>query len=198
MCFYAFMFFCFFNCMTYHSGNQLIDPQIVFQKSHLQPGMRVADFGCGKTGHLVFPAAVIVGEQGIVYAVDIIKELLAEIDKRAALEAFHNVRTVWADVERVGSSAIPEESLDLVFLMNILARAPEREHILEEAARLLKDKARLVIVDWARGGLPISPTASQLVSFPIIEKWGLARGFVVQSEFSPGPYHHGIVLYRHS
>lgn len=183
--------------MSYHSGNQLIDPHIVFEKAHLQPGMRVADFGCGKTGHLVFPAAVIVGDDGLVYAVDIIKELLAEIAKRAALEAFHNVQTVWADVERVGSTAIPERSLDIIFLINILARAPEREKLLEEAARLLKEKARLVIVDWARGGLPFSPKAEQLVSFPTLEAWGLSNGFVVQSEFSPGPYHHGIVLYKH-
>ena len=184
--------------MSYHSGNQLIDPHIVFEKAHLQPGMHVADFGCGKTGHLVFPAAVIVGETGVVYAVDIIKELLTEIAKRAALEAFHNVHTVWADVERVGSTAIPEGSLDLVFLMNIMARAPEREHILEEASRLLKEKGRLAVVDWARGGLPFSPKPEQLVSFPIIEKWALSHGFVVQSEFTPGPYHHGLVLYKHS
>ena len=49
----------------YHSGNQMVDPYILFEKAHIQSGMHVADFGCGQTGHMVFPCAKQLGSKGI-------------------------------------------------------------------------------------------------------------------------------------
>ena len=121
--------------MSYHSGNQLIDPYLLFEKAHLREGMFAADFGCGRTGHIVFPAATIVGERGIIYAVDILKDTLAAIAKRAELENMHNVHTVWSNVEQYGATTIPEQSLDLIFLVNILFHAADPAHMLSEAKR---------------------------------------------------------------
>jgi cyclopropane fatty-acyl-phospholipid synthase-like methyltransferase len=47
--------------MTYHAGNAVIDPERLLAKSGLRAGMHVADFGTGRTGHMIFPAARIVG-----------------------------------------------------------------------------------------------------------------------------------------
>ncbi|MEK7856546.1 MAG: hypothetical protein AAB288_10680 [Acidobacteriota bacterium] len=52
----------------YHSGHKLINPYLLFEKARLAPNMHIADFGCGDTGHLIFPAAKIIGEDGVVYA----------------------------------------------------------------------------------------------------------------------------------
>ncbi|MCX6779720.1 MAG: hypothetical protein NT034_00885 [Candidatus Magasanikbacteria bacterium] len=61
------------------SGTALIDPFEIFQKVGLSSGMRVADMGCGRTGHFVLPAARVVGEKGLVYAVDILKDVLQSL-----------------------------------------------------------------------------------------------------------------------
>jgi ubiquinone/menaquinone biosynthesis C-methylase UbiE len=55
-----------------HSGTVLIDPYKIFEKISLSVGQRVADLGCGRTGHFVFPAVKTVGDTGIVYAVDVV------------------------------------------------------------------------------------------------------------------------------
>ncbi|MFZ2190043.1 MAG: methyltransferase domain-containing protein [Candidatus Magasanikiibacteriota bacterium] len=181
----------------YHSSNNLIDPHLLFEKAHLQPGMHVADLGCGKTGHIVFPAARVLGEAGLVYAVDIIKDFLEEIRKRSALEAMHNIQTVWSDLERLGKAAIPNKNLDIGFIINVLWHSANPVAILDEAKRMLKEKARLVVVDWHNAVLPIGPKDSQLVDFEKIKSWGKVNNFVVQEEFLMGNYHKGVVLYKH-
>ncbi|HYE59761.1 MAG TPA: methyltransferase domain-containing protein [Candidatus Kapabacteria bacterium] len=182
--------------MTYHTGNQLIDPHQLFDKAHLRAGMHVADLGCGRTGHVVFPASVVVGEHGILYAVDILKDALEAVKKRARLENLLNVHTVWADLERVGKTAIPSQSIDVAFLINMLAKVRDRHSVLEETKRLLKEKARCVIVDWMRSDLPFAPREQHLVDFSEIKEWGRSHGFAVQEEFTAGKFHKGIVFFK--
>jgi len=186
--------------LGYHRGVSIhfhmIDINLLFEKGQLQQGMHIADFGCGRTAHVVLPAARIVGEKGIVYAVDIMKDIIHEVDKRAKDNGFFNVQPVWADLERIGASHIPNKSLDVGFLVNTLVQSNNRHAILEECARLLKDKARLIIVDWSKKGLRFGPQDGRFVDFQDIKDWAKMRGFVVQEEFICGPYHSGIVLYR--
>ncbi|MFH1286505.1 MAG: methyltransferase domain-containing protein [Candidatus Magasanikbacteria bacterium] len=181
----------------YHSGNQLIDISVLFHKAHLQPGMHVADLGCGRTGHVVFPASRVVGDMGIIYAVDVLKDVLKNVMQRARDNGLVNIHTVWANAEQSGKVAIPSGSLDLVFISNVLFQAGNTHDMLEEASRLLKDKARLVIVDWNTSDLPFGPSREQLIDFADVEKWGKEHGFVLQEEFDAGKYHTGIVLYKH-
>ena len=180
----------------YHSGNELLDPYLLFEKGQLQPGMHMADFGCGRTGHVIFPAASVLGEQGVVYAVDILKDVLANVEKRAKIEGLVNIHPIWSNVEMVGKTAIPEGSLDIVFIVNVLSHSDNRHGILEEARRLLKNKGRMVIADWTHEGLTIAPAGERLVDFQNIIKWGRMHGFALQDEFPVGKYHYGVVLYR--
>lgn len=184
--------------MSYHSGNELVDPDLLFKKAHLQPGMHMADFGCGRTGHIVFPASKIIGKDGVIYAVDILKDVLQNINKRAKIENLTNLHTVWSNVETLGATAIPAKTIDVIFLVNILFHNKDVNPILNEANRLLKDKARLVVIDWNRSTLPFGPTKEELVNFPDITAWGQKNNFNLQEEFKVGKYHTGLVLFKHN
>ncbi len=177
--------------------NLLIDPELLFQKGRMQNGMHVADFGTDRGGHIVFPASLIVGENGIVYAVDILKSILENIRKRADLESIINIHPIWSDLEK-GKTAIPEKSLDIVFIINTLAFSPQPHLILAEAKRLLRTKARIVVVDWKeKMNSAIGPKENRLVDFDEIKHWAKEAGLLVQEEFAAGKYHHGIVLFQH-
>jgi len=175
----------------------MIDPYLLFEKVRLQSGMHAADFGCGRTGQIVFPAAKVVGPAGLVYAIDIIKDVLEIIRKRAKTFGYNCIQTVWTNLEWVGKTAIPPKSLDVIFIVNTLVESDNRHGILEEAYRLLKDKARMVIVDWSRKGLKFGPQNMRFVDFEDIINWSKIRNFVVQEEFDAGPFHRGLVLYKH-
>lgn len=183
--------------MTYHSGNQLVDPYILFEKVHLQPSMHVADLGSGRTGHIVFPAAKVLGHNGVVYAVDILKDALHAIHKRAQMEGFSNIHEVWADIERAGSVHIPTKTLDVVFLVNVLFHAQEYATPLNEALRLLKDKGRIVVVDWTKQLANLGPQQNNMVQFSKLIDAARNAGCAVQDDFAIGPYHRCVILYRH-
>lgn len=181
----------------YHSGNQMVDPYILFEKAHIQPGMHVGDFGCGQTGHIVFPCAKQLGKKGIMYAVDIVQDALEQIQKRARSHSFLNIHTVWSDIERVGHTAIPPKSLDVAFLVNTLVQVQDKNAVLDEINRILKDKARLIVVDWVQKGLLFGPKDDAFIQFEQVEEWAVEHNFVVQEMFDVGRYHRGMVLYKH-
>ncbi len=137
-----------------------------------------------------------IGEHGVLYAVDIMKDILENVKKRARMDGLLNVHTVWANLELVGKTAIPAGSLDVAFLVNTLTHSKERTNILEESARLLKDKARCVIVDWIKKGMPFAPKEDEFVDFEAVKTWARKKGFAVQEEFAVGPYHKGVVLFK--
>lgn len=179
----------------HHSGSQMIDPKTLFDKARIAPGMHIADFGCGMTGHIVFPAALCVGEKGLVYAVDILKEIVISLQKQAAAHRVFNIETVWGNIERGDAIAIPTESLDCVFLVNVLSQIKNRPAVLDAAKRFLKDKGRIVLVDWSKKGLPFGPKEEQFVTMDTVRAWAASNGCAVQETFTAGPFHTGIILF---
>ncbi len=182
--------------MTYHTGNHLIDPHALLSKAQTTEGMHIADLGCGRTGHIVFPASKVVGERGVVYAVDILKDVLDSVRKRAATEAIHNVETVWADLGLKQGLAIPEKTLDTAFFINVLFHFESYDIPLAEAARVLKEKGRIIITDWMRKLSVLGPADGHMVDFSEIITWGRKNGFGIQEDSTIGPYHRVIVLFR--
>src|SRR3989344_2513978 len=90
---------------------ELLNPASIFAHAHIKNGMRVADLCCGSSGHFIFPLSKLVGEAGMVYAVDILKSALSGIEGRAKLEGETNINTVWSDLEKYGATKIDSESL---------------------------------------------------------------------------------------
>lgn len=172
------------------TGVTLIDPKYVLAKSGLSAGMRVADFGCGRTGHFVFPAARVVGDTGVVYAVDIMKEILESIRSRSRSEGFDNVQTIWSDIEQVGKTPIPEQSLDICFFMNVLFQLKNRQASLSEAARLLKTSGELIVVDWAKKLGNLGPTEETMLNSAMIVGLAQQVGFKEVDNFAAGDYHY--------
>ena len=181
----------------YHSGNQMVDPYIIFDKARLHTGMHVADFGCGRTGHMIFPASKIVGDMGVIYAVDILKKVLEQVKKRSASSAIMNIQTIWGDLERKNGVAIPKNILDIALLVNTLVQTNDHEQVLNNILPLLKDKARIVIVDWKKKGLMFGPSDDRFIDFEEIKNWAGKNGLAVQEEFNVGQFHRGVVLYKH-
>ncbi|MFH1947575.1 MAG: methyltransferase domain-containing protein [Candidatus Magasanikbacteria bacterium] len=180
----------------YHSGNQMVDPYIIFEKARIVPGMHVADFGCGRTGHLVFPFAKLISDTGVIYAVDILKDVLENIKKRAQENGLINIQTIWGDLERDGGVAIPSRVLDIALVINTLVQTTNHIQVLDNILPLLKPKARIVVVDWVKKGLIFGPSDDRFINFSEVKNWAKQNGLVVQEEFEAGKYHRGVVLYK--
>lgn len=175
-------------------GTKLLDPFFVLNQVSLREKMRVADLGCGAVGHFVFPAAKLVGRDGLVYAVDIQKRVLENIEKKAKVENAANVVTIWSDLERFGATKIDSGSLDVAMLLNTIFQVKDKTTVLKESARMLKVGGHLIVVDWLRTGAPFGPPVEGRVEPSFIEQEADKIGLHLTKRFSAGPYHYGLIF----
>jgi len=170
-------------------GTQFIKPQEIIDSLNIIQGMKVADLGCGNLGYFVMPISKIVGKDGLVYAVDILKPVLDGVESRAKLEGLTNIETVWSNLEKYGATKIPEASLDIALIINVLFQNKNYQDILKEAARLIKPGGKLLVVDWKKSGVPFGPQvdirvdaetikqAAALVKLKLVEETELGNYF---------------------
>jgi len=177
-----------------HAGVALIDPRVIFDKVGLARGMRVADLGCGRTGHFVFPAAKVVGDTGVVYAVDIMKDVLENIRNRVRSEGYDNVQTVWSDVESVGKTSIPINSLDGCFIVNVFFMVKNKAAVIREAARILKSGGFLSIVEWAKKLGPLGPAEGSMVPPETLIAAAKENQLALVENFPAGDYHYCLIF----
>lgn len=175
---------------------QTFDPLAILKSVGVGPTTRVADFGCGH-GHFVFPAAKLVGERGSVFAIDLQHELLLAIESRAKTEGLMNIKTIWADLEKIGSTKIPDESVDIVLLVNNHIDSMAQQKMLREAVRIAKSGGAILIIDWLGGNtIPLAPAVTERVAkeAAIVNAQGAGLFFV--DEFSPSRYHYGLIFHK--
>jgi ubiquinone/menaquinone biosynthesis C-methylase UbiE len=182
--------------MILRSGTELIDPSRVLLRAGIRERMRVADLGCGALGHFVFPAAQLVGPKGIVYAVDIQKDVLDLVSRRAKEERIENIRPVWSDIDVYHAANIPDGDVDIVLLVNNLFLSQNRENLVKEMARLTKKGGKAVIIDWIATATPIGPPPDQRVTKEEAMKVMSIPEFSFVEEFDAGRAHYGLVFQR--
>ena len=175
--------------MITHSGRALVDPYIVFDKVGLAKGMRVADLGCGRVGHFVFPAARIVGETGIIYAVDILEEVLKNIASNIRSYGLDNIEPVWANIEKYGQVPVPMNTIDVVFITNVMFQLKDKIAAIKEAGRLLTDGGKLVIIDWQKKLSTLGPLPDQMLTVDAVVAMAKQVGLVPEEKFALGNYH---------
>lgn len=177
-------------------GNTLIDANLIFTKAQIGDKSKVADLGCGSSGHFIFPAARIVGKKGIVYAVDILRTALETINKRARIENLANIKTIWTNLEIFGATKIEPASLDAALLINTLYQSHKRMEILRESVRLVKKNGRLVIVEWKNIAAPFGPPPEERVKKELVDEGVRRLGLRQEEEFDAGQYHYGLIYVK--
>ena len=175
------------------TGRALIDPFNALEKAGIREEMRVADFGVGTVGHFLFPAAQLVGPKGHVYGVDVLQSVLQANQSRIKLAGADNVELVWGDFERVGGSRLPDSSMDMVVMVNVL-HAVNKPTALQEAKRVLATGGLLLVIEWKAAGTLIGPAPEKRISKDEAAAAGGQVGFLVLKVFAAGPSLSGLVL----
>ena len=172
------------------TGSELLNANKILEKLDLKEGVTVADLGCGTSGHFVFPSAKIVGGEGVVYAVDILKSALSSIESKAKLQNFYNIKEIWSDIEVFGATEIPKDSCDAVYLVNVHAK-PE---MIKESLRLLKKDGKLLLVDWSTSATALlGPATADIVSREEVKKRAEEFDIKLIEEFDAGSHHWGLI-----
>lgn len=114
------------------------------EKKYIKPGMKGADFGCGG-GYFTSLLANEVGPTGIIYAIDIQEEVLKEAQEFLKNLNLKNVKFLKNDLEK--NSGLDDNSLDFVFISQVIYQSEKPENIIQEAKRVLKEDGYLILIE---------------------------------------------------
>ena len=172
----------------------MLNAGTLLERLGLNMGMKFADLGCGSAGHFVLPAARLVGQSGRVYAVDVLQTVLQSVESKSRLEGLSNIQYIWADLEVLGSTTIPDNSVDLAMIKNVLFQSHKHDAIIAEAARMIRPGGRVMVIDWKSPGSPLGPPLNIRVKKESVV--AMAANFHLNkiAEFEAGQFHFGLIF----
>ena len=106
---------------------------------------KIADIGCGG-GYFTFKFSDDVGENGLVYAVDMEPEYLDYVKSETRIKGVKNIETVLAEE----NSLELENDLNLIFLRNVFHHIPEPLGYFNHLKQFLAPDGRIVIIDYKK------------------------------------------------
>lgn len=184
------------NQASVFGKSELLDAnQILGEMLNIKIGHRVADLGAGG-GMFSLQAARLVGDQGEVYAVDIMKNTLSDIESKARMANLYNVKAVWSNIEILGATKIPEASLDFVLLVNVLFQSKATDKMIAEGARLLKSGGKMLVVDWSNTKAGMGPHSDRQIDPNKIKAEAQAANLNLEQQFIAGQYHFGLIFIK--
>lgn len=172
------------------SSFELIDSTRLFSEVHLSEGRVLLDMGCGR-GLYAIAAAKIVGNEGLVYAIDLWDEGIAFLREQAAAEDVHNLRAMVADTSK--RTVLADASVDICLLATVfhdLVQIQASEGTLREIARVLKPEGLLAIVEFKKMEGPPGPPMSIRLSPDEVAIRVNPRGFKSNRVVDVGPYNY--------
>jgi ubiquinone/menaquinone biosynthesis C-methylase UbiE len=171
---------------------QFLDPARTIAQLAIPESGKVADFGAG-AGYVAVALAERVGEDGVVYVVDIQRELLTKVTHLAKKEHADIFEYVHADLEQPRATGIADGSLDVVVVSNLLFQVTKKRAVLEEAVRVLKKGGSLLVVDWRDSFGNMGPPADMVFTEDATRALLQDIGVSTPVSIDVGSYHYGII-----
>jgi len=168
-------------------------PSEIIAQLDIVLGMKVADLGVG-SGHYTKALSEIVGEDGVVFAVEIQQDVLKrlQLDMEQA-GGFQNVNYLWGDLEHPRGTKIADDMVDIAVLSNTLFQIEDKKACLQEVKRICKPHAEVLFVDWSDSHGGLGPIEDHVISPHDAQELFTQAGFVFFKKVQTGPHHYAQV-----
>ncbi len=133
-----------FNLMSFgFKFRDLFSPRInILKEVGIEEGFQILDYGCGPGSYAV-PAAVLVGINGKVFALDIHPLAIRKVQNIISKKRLTNVETILSDCK----TGLPDNSMNVVLLYDVFHVFDDPNSILSELHRILKPDGILSFSD---------------------------------------------------
>ena len=128
--------------LTFALRDRLFPRITILNEVGIAPGSVVLDYGCGPGGYIV-PLASLVGSTGTIYAQDMDPRALRSVEAIAERHGLKQVQTIQSDCK----TGLPDVSVDVVLLYDIVHHLHDPDAIMEELYRVLRPDGILSFSD---------------------------------------------------
>jgi len=128
------------------SSFDLINPNILLENIPVKEGSVVIDLACGKGIYSLFLSDV-VGENGLIYAVDLWKEGIQLLDAQIKKKSLTNILPLIADATE--EIEIDDHSIDICLMATVLhdfAEVDKTDPVLKTIKTLLRPNGHLAVI----------------------------------------------------
>ncbi|MBI2550823.1 methyltransferase domain-containing protein [Candidatus Uhrbacteria bacterium] len=175
-------------------GRANLDPYPLLRMAGVGLGSRYVDLGCGGTGHFLFPAAHLCGEEGWCCGVEVDLRPLEHLHREICRRNQSNVRVVRGDAERLGGVPIADGTADVISVVHIMDGLSQPQQAFSEWRRLLGARGKLLVVEWNPRGRAMMMQGLERARKGLE---GLGdRGFELVGVLPAGRYHEAFLFER--
>ena len=160
---------------------KFLDPNAIIAQLDVQSGSVAADFGCGP-GYFSLPFAKAVGENGKIYALDVLPQVLETVIGKAKNSGITNIIAKRVNLEKENGSKIEAGSVDWAILKDILFQNQKKDVIIREAYRILKNGGKVIAIEWDQSVANIGPELKIRILEKDLKKMFIDQGFSVEKD----------------
>ena len=160
------------------SSFDLIDPDLLFNSIHLEPGMTVLDLGCG-AGNYSLAIAKKMKSSGRIIAIDLWQEGIASLRQSAMSIDAIDIEAHVTDIHQ--KLPIADSSVDLCLMATVLHDLVQEGDVadaLKEVGRVLKPNGVFAVVEFKKQDGPPGPPKSIRMRLEDVSALLLKIGFI--------------------
>ncbi len=173
----------------------ILDARKVINVLGIGEGTVFIDAGCGD-GFISIEASKVVGDDGMIYAIDIYEKCIEVLKKTIKKRGICNIKPILGDITK--KLQIKSGTVDIYFMANVfhgLKANNQIGEVMKEIKRLLKPDGILAIVDFKKRGT-IGPHISLRLGADEVSDIIKGYGFFTKRIENVGPYHYIVIAGR--
>jgi len=164
-------------------------PKETLVKMSLKEGNNLLDIGAG-IGYFSIPAAKIVGNKGSIFAVDTSQEMLNELEQRVKNLDINNIEIIKGEKY---DSDIADNSVDYIFLSNVLHEVEDKNKLLSNYLKKLKPNGKIGIIEFKKKEIPKGPPYEHKISINKLKEYYHNQNLEIFKEVEINDYQYGLV-----
>lgn len=140
------------------SSDFFLDSNEIIDELNLKGSENIMDAGCGD-GHIAIKLLEDYITSGTVYAVDVYKASIEDMEKYKLENNVDNLINIEADITQ-GIKEIDDETLDVILMVNVFHgfnASRKVDEAISEFSRLIKNDGRFAIMDYKKWDVPKGP-----------------------------------------
>lgn len=177
------------------SSFELIDPKKLAEILSLKSGSVVLDLACGKGAYSIFLSRI-VGNEGLLYAVDLWKDGLLLLEEQLEKQSITDIMPLLADTtEQID---IDDYSVDLCLMATVLhdfEEANQTDSVLRKIKTLLRPGGCLAVIEFKKIEGPPGPPIGIRLSEDEVEKMVTEYAFTKTKVADIGDYNYLMTFY---